>query len=262
MQISNISSKFSKLILQKRKVLIPYITPGITSLEDTRDLVLSLEDVGSDMVNVGIPFSDPVVDGPVLQKASQLALKNGVNTDQVFETVYKIRQSSAIPIVFLVYYNCVFRYGRESFVKQCRQCGVDGLIIPDLPLEEKQELEPLALSASIDIITTVSPVLGERMKKILPYTKGFIHCICAAGGAGGEKVFDVRLVEFLQEISKITKVPRVVDFNISTPKQIYPILDYCEGVMVGDTFIRRVMNEGMVSGLTFIKELRRLLNRG
>jgi tryptophan synthase alpha chain len=262
MQTSNISSKFSKLMLQKRKALIPYIIPGITSLEDTRDLVLSLEDAGSDIIKIGIPFSDPVVDGPVLQKASQLALNNGVNTDEVFETIDKIRQNSTIPIVFLVYYNCIFRYGRECFIKKCQQCGVDGLIIPDLPFEERQELEPLALGASMDIITIVSPVLGERMEKILPYAKGFVHCVCTTGASGEGNSFDVQLIEFLQGISEITKIPRVIDFDISSPEQVNQISDYCEGVVVGSALLKRVMTEGVASGLTFIRELRALLNRG
>ena len=165
---SRISQSFEQLERDSKKALIPFVMPGIPPGSDTLDLVLSLEDLGCNIVEIGIPFSDPIADGPVIQRASSLALKQGFHTDRVFELASRIRCRSTIPLVLLAYYNCIFSYGVKDFIGCCIKSGVDGLIIPDLPFEERDEINDFIRGVDIDVITLAAPNSGSRLKKILP----------------------------------------------------------------------------------------------
>ncbi|MEW9125044.1 MAG: tryptophan synthase subunit alpha, partial [Thermotaleaceae bacterium] len=164
---SRIQRKFEDLKNKNEKALIPYITCGDPDLNTTMELIKTLEQAGADIVELGIPYSDPLADGPIIQRAAQRALKNSITIDDIFSEVAQVRKDTEIPLVFLVYYNSVFRYGTERFLKNCLERGIDGLIIPDLPLEERQDLYEQMSAYPIDLIPMVAPTSEERIEKIV-----------------------------------------------------------------------------------------------
>lgn len=273
---SRVTRSFELLKASGQTGLIPFIIPGISRAnnplspidhssvfepDNTVELILGLEAAGSDIIEIGIPFSDPVADGPVIQQAAHLALQQGINTDRVFELVEKVRQKSSIPLVLLVYYNCVYRYGRESFIRQCRQRGVDGLIIPDLPLEERGEISALLKGLPLDLITLVSPTSGQRLKRILNIAPGFVYCISRTGVTGERPELSDQLTKLLADIKGLSNTPRAVGFGISNQQQVRELRNHCEGVIVGSALVRRLLGNGLSAGLTFIRELRIALDQ-
>lgn len=257
---SRISKRLSSQLKEGRKALIPFIMPGIYDMETTVNLVLDLEKSGSDVIEIGIPFSDPVADGPVIQKVAQLALEKGIYTPQVFELVGMIRKKTSIPLVFLVYYNCVFKYGKKEFIEECANRGVDGLIIPDLPFEENGEMAEVLSDVPVDLITLATPTSGERLKKIIPPAKGFVYCVSTTGVTGERQELPANLKDFLMEVKNYTSIPRAVGFGISSAEHVEIIKDYCEGVIVGSALLRRLMNEGYEEGIQFMRDLRSALD--
>lgn len=273
---SRITRSFELLKASGQTGLIPFIIPGISRAssplspidhssvfepDNTVELILGLEAAGSNIIEIGIPFSDPVADGPVIQQAAHLALQQGINTDRVFELVEKVRQKSSIPLILLVYYNCVYRYGRESFIRQCRQRGVDGLIIPDLPLEERGEISALLKGLPPDLITLVSPTSGQRLKRILNIAPGFVYCISRTGVTGERPELSDQLTKLLADIKGLSNTPRAVGFGICNQQQVREIRNHCEGVIVGSALVRRLLGNGLSAGLTFIRELRIALDQ-
>ncbi|AOY75812.1 tryptophan synthase subunit alpha [Clostridium formicaceticum] len=244
---SRITKKFQGLKEENKKALITYVTAGDPDLDTTYHLVLEMERAGADIIELGIPYSDPLADGPVIQRAAERALKAGANITSIFQLVAKLREKTQIPLVFLVYYNCVFKYGMERFLDNCRQSGIDGLVIPDLPLEERKELQEMMKDYPIDLIPLVAPTSEGRIEEIVKDTEGFIYCISSTGVTGTRQGFEINLDNFLQKVRKYTDVPLALGFGISTPEMIESLKHLCDGLIVGSAIIEKI-EEGIQKG--------------
>lgn len=244
---SRIQQKFEDLKNKNKKALIPYITCGDPDLNTTTTLVKTLEQAGADMVELGIPYSDPLADGPVIQRASQRALKNSITIDDIFDEVTQLRKATEIPLVFLVYYNSVFRYGIERFLKNCLKSGMDGLIIPDLPLEERQELYQQMKAYPIDLIPMAAPTSEERIEKIVQVGSGFVYCISSKGVTGKREHFEESLSTFMAQVKKYAAIPTAIGFGISNEEAVYQLKDLCDGLIVGSSIIEK-LEEGITTG--------------
>jgi len=249
---SKITKKFEELKREGQKALITYITAGDPSVEDTEELVYSLEKVGADIIELGIPYSDPLADGPVIQRAAQRALENNINIDDIFEMVKRIRKNTEVPLAFLLYYNSILRYGIDKFIKNCKESGMDGLIIADLPLEERVDFKSALIDTGVDLIPLVAPTSNERIKSIVEGSSGFIYCVSSLGVTGTRSSFSENIGEFLGTVAKYTDVPRAIGFGISSPDAIKQLKGYSEGVIVGSAIIKKI-EEGIKDGTHVLK---------
>jgi len=239
--MGRIGDKFESLRGKNQKALIVYLTAGDPSLAATRDLIFGLEKAGVDILEIGVPFSDPTADGPVIQEASQRALKTGTTLESVLALVAEVRKSSQIPIVLFGYFNPIFVYGVSKFAKDAQRAGVDGVLVVDLPREEAQELRVYTDAAGLDFISLVAPTTGkERLKKIVQSATGFLYYISITGvtGTAAPKIADIR--KELEKIRKITKLPVAVGFGISTPAQAKEIAACADGVVIGSAVVRLI----------------------
>lgn len=262
---SRIVKKLNKLKDKKEKALITYITSGDPSLNDTMDLVLTMEKAGADIIELGIPYSDPLADGPVIQRASTRALSKGINVDSIFSMVLKLRCKTEIPLAFLVYYNTMFAYGIEKFLNRCKDCGIDGLIIPDLPLEERRILNEMMKDYPIDLIALVAPTSCDRIKEIVKEGRGFIYCISSKGVTGTRKTFDEDLGDFIEEVRKYSKIPLAIGFGISDVESIRELKGLADGLIVGSKIIKEIekgIKLGNIEGRVFelVKSLKQAID--
>ena len=262
--MTRIARKFKTLKAEGKKALIPFFFAGDPDIAATYGLVLAAQEKGADIIELGIPYSDPLADGPVNQAASARALKNGVRLKDIFALVRKLRKETDIPILFLLYFNCIMQYGMERFLKDCEEAGVDGLVIPDLPYEERLRYRQLFEKHAVDIIALVAPSSEDRIQKITQASSGFIYCVTSAGVTGVRSGFKTDLGEFCGEIAKHTQTPRVLGFGISTPQQVKELKQYAEGLIVGSAIVKRMAEyedpKEMVAAVSqFIGELKAAL---
>jgi len=219
--------------------LIPYVTVGYPSLEATRKIVPLLARCGSDMVELGIPFSDPLADGAMIQKASYYALKNGVTPHLCLETAEQLSREVDIPLLFMTYFNPVYSYGTATFCRDCARCGVSGLIIPDLPPEEAVELEATTGEYNIDLVYLLSPASTEkRIRLVAERSKGFIYLVSVSGVTGTRDTLPQDLGDFIARVKKVTGKPICVGFGISTAEQARQVVNMADGVIVGSRIIQ------------------------
>ncbi|MTI65296.1 MAG: tryptophan synthase subunit alpha [Firmicutes bacterium] len=237
---SRITEKFNKLKKENKKALIPYITSGDPDLDTTVNLVLELERAGADIVELGISYSDPIGDGPVIQRSTQRALELGTNIDKIFPMVSKTRANTDIPLVFLVYYNAIFVYGIKKFLDRCKEVGIDGLIIPDLALEERKELNEMMNEYPIDLISLVAPTSENRIKEIVENAKGFVYCISSKGVTGVRDQFEEDISSFMDKIKKYTDIPLAIGFGISDENAIKKLKGLSDGLIVGSAIIKKI----------------------
>jgi len=236
-----IGRQFQKCRQSGGKALITYISAGDPDLNTTKELVLSMEKNGADMIELGIPYSDPVADGPIIQRASLRALQKGITIEAVFGLTASLRQSTGIPLILMVYYNSILQYGEPHFLEQCRRTGVDGLIIPDLPLEESEELRLAAERCGVDVIMLVAPTTPpERIARIASASRGFLYCVSVTGVTGTQDKLDSGLAGFLGLVRSQTELPLAVGFGISTPEQAGQASQLADGVIVGSAVIKAV----------------------
>ena len=223
-----------------KKAFIPFVTCGDPDLETTKQIVYEMEKAGAALIELGIPFSDPVADGPVIQDASYHAILKGVNLKKVLEAMKKLRSAKIeIPIVFMMYYNTILHYGVEAFVDACIESGVDGLIIPDLPLEEQDEIKEFLQKENAPIlIQLVSPVSKDRIPEILKDARGFVYCVSSMGVTGQEATFHKSVIDYLGSVKKVSKIPVMMGFGIRTAEDVAPMKDIIDGAIVGSHFIR------------------------
>ena len=238
--MSNISRAF-----EGKKAFIPFITCVDPDLETTYRAVLEMADNGADLIELGIPFSDPTAEGPVIQGANLRALSNGITTDDVFDLVIRIRKSTDIPMVFMTYANVVFSYGSEKFISRCKDVGIDGIIVPDVPFEEKEEFEPYCLKYGVDQILMVSPTSAERVKKIAANARGFIYIVSSLGVTGQRSEFASGIGDVVRMIRETTDVPCAVGFGISTPEQAKAMADISDGAIIGSAIVRILEEKGV-----------------
>lgn len=237
--MNRIEARMQQLQQAGEKAFITYMTAGLPNLEGTKELLKAKERAGCDVVELGIPFSDPVADGPVIQNASYKAICNGINLKKVFTAVEEVRKEGLeLPIIFMMYYNTVLHYGVGEFVKKCNEVGVDGLIIPDLPFEEQDEIKTyLNKSEATILIQLVSPVSGERIPMILENARGFVYCVSSMGVTGQGANFHKEVVQYLTKVKEISKIPVMMGFGIRTAEDVRPMKNIIDGAIVGSHFI-------------------------
>ena len=220
------------------KAFIPFLTAGDPNLEKTEEFILEMERSGADLIEIGIPFSDPIAEGIVIQEADIRALASGTTTDKIFDMVATVRPQVRIPLVFMTYLNPVFHYGYERFFSRCQEAGIDGIIIPDLPFEEKGELDGIAAAHGVDLISMIAPTSEERIQKIAAEAKGFLYVVSSMGVTGVRSEITTDLGAILENIRKATDVPACVGFGINTPEQAAEIASIADGVIVGSAIVR------------------------
>ena len=227
-----------KKAFENKKAFIPFITCGDPDLEVTEKLVLAMEAAGADIIELGIPFSDPTAEGPVIQAASQRALSGGVTTDKIFDMVARLRERTQIPMVFMTYANVVFSYGTERFVETSAKLGMDGLILPDVPFEEKEEFDGVCRACGIDLISLIAPTSNERISMIAREARGFVYCVSSLGVTGERRQITTDIGKMTALVKAQQDIPCAVGFGISTPEQAAEMARCCDGVIVGSAIVR------------------------
>ena len=229
---------------KNKKAFIPFITAGYPNISKTKDFIYKMVSAGADLIEIGIPFSDPVAEGPVIQEASQKALEAGTNLNNIFELVKKVRKSVSIPLVFMTYVNPVFKYGYDKFFKECSLIGIDGIIIPDLPFEEKNEISDYAKKYDIKIISLIAPTSEDRIKQIAKEAEGFLYVVSSMGVTGVRNEIKTDLKSILASVKNITNVPTAIGFGIHSPEQTTEMAKIADGVIVGSAIIKIIKEYG------------------
>lgn len=233
--MSRIKDAFSN-----KKALIVFITGGDPNLNITEQLLYAMQEAGADLIEIGIPFSDPVAEGPVIQAANERALKAGTTTDQLFELIARARKRVTVPVVFLTYMNPVYTYGVERFMQKCQECGVDGVIIPDVPYEEREDLSEAMQQYGIQRISMIAPTSKERIAMIAKEAEGFLYCVSSLGVTGIRSDISTDLTGMLAVARDVTEVPCAIGFGISTPEQAKEMAAIADGVIVGSAIVKLV----------------------
>ena len=226
------------------KTFIAFITGGDPDIETTEKLIIAMAESGVDLIEIGIPFSDPVAEGIVIQEADERALAGGCTTDKLFDMVKRVREKTAIPLLFMSYVNPIFVYGTERFMEQCKSCGIDGVIVPDLPYEERDELEIECKKYGIAQISLIAPTSGERIENIAKNSEGFIYCVSSLGVTGERGEIDTSIADMIGRIKKISDTPCAVGFGISTPDQAKQMASISDGVIVGSAIVKIIAEHG------------------
>lgn len=226
------------------KAFISFVTAGDPSLDVTEQLIYAMADAGADLIELGIPFSDPVAEGAVIQAANERALAAGCTTDKIFDMVARVRAKTDIPLVFLTYLNPILAYGAEKFMTNCEKRGIDGLIIPDMPYEEKNELTALAAAHNVDLISMIAPTSHERIAMIAKQAQGFIYCVSSLGVTGVRTQITTDIGRMVEVIRQHSDLPCAVGFGISTPAQAKAMAAVSDGAIVGSAIVKIVAQYG------------------
>lgn len=226
------------------KAFISFLTGGDPDLETSEKLIYAMEKAGADLIEIGVPFSDPIAEGPVIQEANERALAAGCTTDKLFDMVARVRKNTQIPLVYLTYINPIFTYGKERFMKRCKECGIDGLIIPDLPYEEKEELADVCKEYGVDIISLIAPTSHERITMIAKEAQGFVYCVSSLGVTGVRTEIKTDVSEMVDLVKKATDVPCAVGFGIATPQQAENMAKVADGAIVGSAIVKIIAEHG------------------
>ncbi len=226
------------------KAFIAFITGGDPDLDTTERLIYAMDKAGADLIEIGIPFSDPVAEGPVIQAASERALAGGCTTDKLFDLVAKVRKTCEKPIVFMTYINPVFTYGKDKFMAKCAECGIDGIIIPDIPYEEKDELSAECKTHGIDFISLIAPTSHERITMIAKEAEGFVYCVSSMGVTGIRNEINTDISSMVQLVKQVNDIPCAVGFGISTPEQAEKMAGVSDGAIVGSAIVKLVARYG------------------
>ena len=247
-----------KNAFENKKAFIPFITAGDPDAESTVRFVLAAARAGADLIEIGIPFSDPIAEGVVIQEADLRALRSGTTTDKIFDMVGRLRQKTDMPLVLMGYLNPVFHYGYERFFARCEECGISGIIIPDLPYEEKGECEAIAAAHGVDVISMIAPTSESRIKAIASEARGFLYVVSSMGVTGVRSEIKTDLGSILEAIRNVTDIPAAVGFGINTPKQAAKIASISDGVIVGSAIVRIVAQYGTEAGPHIYEYVRRM----
>ncbi|MEA4942130.1 MAG: tryptophan synthase subunit alpha [Oscillibacter sp.] len=237
--MSNLAKAF-----EKGKAFIPFLTCGDPDLETTEKLVKAMADSGADLIELGIPFSDPTAEGPVIQAANVRALAGGVTTDKIFDMVRRLRETVAVPMVFMTYANVVFSYGSETFISACAEIGIDGLILPDIPYEEKEEFAPLCRQYGLDLISMIAPTSESRIAMIAKEADGFIYIVSSLGVTGVRSEIKTDIGAMAALVRANSERPCAVGFGISTPEQAKKMAELSDGAIVGSAIVKLVARYG------------------
>ncbi|XCP84547.1 tryptophan synthase subunit alpha [Roseburia hominis] len=228
----------------KKKAFIPFITGGDPSLEVTKSLLLAMQDAGADLIEVGIPFSDPIAEGPVIQEADERALTGGCTTDKLFDAMKEIKEEMQIPRVFMTYINAIYTYGVERFMKRCVECGMCGVIVPDMPYEEKEELAGMCRKYGVELVSLIAPTSHERIAMIAKEAEGFLYCVSSLGVTGVRSKITTDIGKMIGQVRKVTDIPCAVGFGIATPEQAKEMAEISDGVIVGSAIVKIIAEHG------------------
>ena len=237
--MSNIKTAFAN-----GKAFIPFVTCGDPDLETTAAVVREMAAAGADLIELGIPFSDPTAEGPVIQGANIRALDGGVTTDRIFDLVRDLRQDVTVPFVFMTYANVVFSYGAERFIRICQDIGIDGLILPDLPFEEKEEFLAICRDHEVDLISMIAPTSKDRIAMIAREAEGFLYIVSSMGVTGTRRAITTDVGAIVEIVRQHTDLPCAIGFGISTPEQAQHMAQYADGVIVGSAIVKIVERYG------------------
>lgn len=236
-------SRISKAF-EHQKAFIPFVTGGDPSLDFTEKLLYAMEQAGADLIEIGIPFSDPIAEGIVIQEANERALAAGCTTDTLFDMVKRARQKVTVPMVFMTYLNPIYTYGKEKFMRRCVECQIDGVIVPDLPFEEKGELSGVCEQYGIELISLIAPTSHDRIKMIAREAKGFIYCVSSLGVTGVRTEIKTDIAQMTAMVKAQTTTPCAVGFGISTPEQAASMAKVSDGAIVGSAIVKLAAKYG------------------
>ena len=237
--MSNIRRAF-----ENGKAFIPFITCGDPDLETTAAVVRAAVENGADLIELGIPFSDPTAEGPVIQEANVRALNGGVTTDKIFGLVRELRKNVTVPMVFMTYANVVFSYGSERFISTCREIGIDGLILPDVPYEEKEEFLPLCRKYGVDLVSLIAPTSENRIAMIAKEAEGFLYIVSSLGVTGTRSEIKTDLASIVDVVRQNTEIPCAIGFGISTTEQAEKMAGIADGAIVGSAIVKLIAQYG------------------
>ena len=226
------------------KAFIPFLTCGDPDLETTEKLIGAIAEAGADLIELGIPFSDPTAEGPVIQDANLRALSAGTTTDKIFDMVRRVRQTVSIPMVFMTYANVIFSYGADRFLKTAAEIGMNGSIVPDVPFEEKQEFEPLCQKYGLAQISMIAPTSHDRIRAIAEQANGFLYCVSSLGVTGTRTAITTDIGAMVKLVKEVKDIPCAVGFGISTPEQAESMCRQADGAIVGSAIVKLIAQYG------------------
>lgn len=226
------------------KAFIPFLTCGDPDLETTEKLICAIAEAGANLIELGIPFSDPTAEGPVIQDANLRALSAGTTTDKIFDMVRRVRQTVSIPMVFMTYANVIFSYGADRFLKTAAEIGMNGIIVPDVPFEEKQEFEPLCQKYGLDQISMIAPTSHDRIRAIAEQANGFLYCVSSLGVTGTRTAITTDIGAMVKLVKEVKDIPCAVGFGISTPEQAETMCRQADGAIVGSAIVKLIAQYG------------------
>jgi len=220
------------------KAFIPFITGGDPDIETTGKLLFALDGAGADIIEIGIPFSDPIAEGPAIEAADARALRAGCTVDKLLDMVAGVRADIRVPLLFMTYYNPVFAYGVDKFTRRCAESGIDGLIVPDLPFEERGELRGPCMAHSLELISLVAPTSNERISAIARESDGFLYCVSSLGVTGERGSLDDSAGRIVGQVRRVSDIPCAVGFGIATKEQARGVAAFADGVIIGSAIVR------------------------
>lgn len=226
------------------KAFVAFVTCGDPNLDTTKKIILALERAGCDLIELGIPFSDPTAEGPVIQEANERALSNGCTTDDVFEMIKEVRKETSIPMVFMTYANVVFHYGTEKFCQKMVDTDMSGMILPDVPYEEKDEFETVCHQYGLDFIRMIAPTSHDRIKMIANDAQGFLYCVSSLGVTGTRSKITTNVNEMVDIVRSVSDIPCGIGFGISTPEQAKKMTEKADAAIVGSAIIKIIAKYG------------------
>lgn len=246
---------------KNKKAFIAFVTGGDPDIETTEALIPAMAQAGADLIEIGIPFSDPVAEGVVIQEADERALNGGCTTDKILDMVARIRTTNDVPLLFMTYLNPVFTYGKEKFMRRCAECGIDGIIVPDMPFEEKDELAEVCDQNNIDLISMIAPTSEDRVALIAGEAKGFLYCVSSLGVTGVRGRITTDIGKMIREVREVTDLPCAIGFGISTPEQAGEMAKQADGVIVGSAIVKLIAKHGKDS-VPYVSEYIRSMKDG
>ena len=240
--------------------LIPFITGSDPDIKTTEKLILAMTKAGADLIEIGIPFSDPAAEGPVIQAASERALAGGCTVDQLFDMVKRVRSQVTIPLLFMTYINPIFVYGKERFMENCAISGIDGLIVPDLPFEERGEIADVCKKHGITQISMIAPTSDTRIREIAKNAEGFLYCVSSLGVTGVRDTIQTDVGSMIEKVREASSIPCAVGFGISTPEQARNMAAVSNGVIIGSAIVRLIGEFGRESVVPVTEFLTNIVN--
>lgn len=229
-----------KKAFENGKAFIPFVTAGDPDLETTEKLLIEMSKNGADIIEIGIPFSDPIAEGVVIQEADLRALASGTTTDKIFEMVKRVRSEIKCALAVMTYMNPIFVYGTDKFMQRCSECGISAVIVPDTPFEEKQELAPYCDKHGVELVSLIAPTSHDRIKMIAKEAQGFVYCVSSMGVTGVRSEITTDIGEMVRLVKSVSDTPCAVGFGISTPEQAKKMAESADGVIVGSAIVKIV----------------------